>query len=112
MVIIIYSNSQVKDFEKTKQLEQQVQQNCIQKDENSLKNDACITNNATISSKISINTATLEQLKTLPGIGEEKAKNIIEYRTTNGNFLKLEDITKVSGIGESVFVKIKDYITL
>lgn len=112
MVIIIYSNSEVKNFEKTKEKEQQVQEHCIQKDQNALKNDACINENTSTSSKISINKATLEQLQTLPGIGESKAKDIISYREQNGPFTKIEDITKVSGIGESVFAKIKDYITL
>lgn len=112
MVIIIYSNSEVKSFEKTKEKEQQVQEHCIQKDQNALKNDACINENTSTSSKISINKATLEQLQTLPGIGESKAKDIISYREQNGPFTKIEDITKVSGIGESVFAKIKDYITL
>lgn len=112
MVIIIYSNEEVKDFAKTKEVEQQVQQNCIQKDENALINDACITNSTNTSSKVSINNATLEQLQTLPGIGESKAKDIIFYREQNGPFQTLEDITKVTGIGDSVFAKIKDYITL
>lgn len=112
MVIIIYSNSEVKNFEKTKEKEQQVQEFCIQKDQNALKNDACITENTTTSSKVSINNASLEQLQTLPGIGESKAKDIISYREQNGPFTKIEDITKVSGIGENVFTKIKDYITL
>ena len=112
MVIIIYSNSEVKNFEKTKEKEQQLQEFCIQKDQNALKNDACITENTSTSSKISINNASSEELQTLPGIGEAKAKDIISYRNQNGPFEKLEDITKVSGIGESVFAKIKDYITL
>ena len=112
MVIIIYSNEEVKNFAKTKEVEQQVQQYCIQKDEAALKNDACITENTTTSSKVSINKATLEQLQTLPGIGEAKAKEIITYREQNGLFTTLEELKKISGIGESVFAKIKDYITL
>lgn len=112
MVIIIYSNQEVKDFEKTKETEKIVQEKCIQKDENALKNDACIkdtiepTNN-----KININTATLEELQTLPGIGESKAKDIIAYRENN-KFNSIEDIKKVSGIGEGLFAKIKENITI
>ena len=113
MVIIIYSNKQVEDFSKTKEIEKQVQNNCINPSEESLKNDACITEKeTTISGKISINTATLEELQTLPGIGEEKAKNIIKYREENGLFTAIEDLTKINGIGESIFAKIKENITL
>lgn len=112
MVIIIYSNEQVQNFSKTKEVEQQVQQYCIQPDNNALKNDACITESTNTSSKVSINNATLEQLQTLPGIGASKAQDIINYRTEHGQFKSIEDLKNISGIGDSVFAKIKDYITL
>ena len=48
----------------------------------------------------------------LPGIGESKAISIIKYREENGNFATIEDIKNVSGIGDSLFDKIKDYITV
>ena len=112
MVIIIYNNTQVEDFQKTKELEQQLQEKCIQAEENALKNDACITESTSTTSKVSINTATIEELQTLPGIGQAKAQDIIDYRNENGPFNSIEDLTKVSGIGESVFAKIKDYITI
>lgn len=113
MVIIVYSKDEVKDFKKTKELEQQVQNSCIQKDENSLKNDACITTQeSNQSTKVSINNATIEELMTLPGIGESKAKEIIDYRTTNGPFKSIEDLKNIPGIGESIFAKIKENITL
>ena len=60
--------------------------------------------------KISINTATIEELMTINGIGKTKAKNIIEYRNSNGKFKTIEDIKNVSGIGDSTFEKIKNYI--
>lgn len=112
MVIIIYSNEQVQNFSKTKEVEQQVQQYCMQPDNNALKNDACIPESTNTSSKVSINNATLEQLQTLPGIGTSKAQDIINYRTEHGQFQSIEDLKNISGIGDSVFAKIKDYITL
>lgn len=71
-------------------------------------NNNSIVNNQ--NAKISINTADLSLLMTIKGIGEVKAKAIIEYRNKNGLFKKIEDITKVKGIGNSTFEKIKDYI--
>lgn len=111
MVIIIYSKSEVKDFEKTKEKEKTVQEKCIKKDENSLKNDACITDSVKTSGKVSINSATKEELMTLTGIGEAKAEDIIKYREENGPFKTIEDIKNVSGIGDSLFAKIKENIT-
>lgn len=59
---------------------------------------------------ININLATKEELMTITGIGETKAKSIIEYRDNKGDFKKKEDIMKVNGIGKSTFEKIKDEI--
>lgn len=113
MVIIVYSKEEVTNFKKTKEIEQQVQNQCVQKDENSLKNDACISSNNNISTnKISINNATKEELMTLPGIGESKAKDIIDYRTKNGPFKKIEDLKNIPGIGENVYNNLKENITL
>jgi len=61
---------------------------------------------------ININSATAEQLMQLPGIGEAKAAGIIEYRSRIGQFTALEEIMNVSGIGEAMFEKIKDKITV
>ena len=61
---------------------------------------------------ININTATKEQLDSLSGIGEVKAQAIIDYRSVNGNFTKIEDILNVDGIGDALFAKIKDFITV
>lgn len=64
-----------------------------------------------INKKVSINSASKEELMTLTGIGESKALAIIEYRN-NKKFESIEEITNVSGIGESLFEKIKNDITL
>ena len=61
---------------------------------------------------VNINTATKDELDSLPGIGAVTAQAIIDYRTNIGVFKKIEDIMNVSGIGESSFEKIKDYITV
>lgn len=70
------------------------------------------SNISDIDSKISINDADEENLTKISGIGSSKAKSIIEYRKQNGNFKTIEDIMNVSGIGKSLFEKIKDYITV
>jgi len=65
-----------------------------------------------VSNLININTATAEQLMTLSGVGEAKAKSIITYREVNGVFGAIEDIMKVEGIKEGMFAKIKNAITV
>jgi len=61
---------------------------------------------------VNINTASKTDLTTIKGIGESKAEAIISYREKNGKFTKIEDLKNVSGIGDAVFEKIKDYITV
>ncbi len=67
---------------------------------------------STLTSPININTASAEELDVLPGIGPSLAKTIIDYRTTNGPFKTIEDINNVKGIGDALFAKIKDSITV
>ena len=62
--------------------------------------------------KININTASMEELMVLPGVGESKAKSIVEYRKAHGKFGSIEDIMNVSGIKEAMYEKIKDYISV
>ncbi len=105
MTIIVYSNEEV--------LEKLKGEICVC-DCPIRENDACIEeDNTGIDGKlININTATLEELMELPGIGSAKAKEIIAFRTNSGPFNSIEDIKSVNGIGEETFEKIKIYITI
>ena len=113
-VIIIYSHE---DMENNKKSYEEKIEYC-QKD----NNDACVDEVVTFdnsndtkeneSSIININKASVSDLMKLSGIGESKAKNIIEYRDANGGFKDINDIKNVKGIGDSIFDKIKDHITI
>jgi competence protein ComEA len=61
---------------------------------------------------INLNTATIDQLETLPGIGQRTAERIIEYRTKAGGFKRIEDLMNVKGIGEKSFLKLKPLIAV
>jgi competence protein ComEA len=61
---------------------------------------------------VNINTATLEQLDALQGVGPSTAQKIIDYRTANGPFSSIDDIKNVSGIGDAKFAAMKDAITV
>ncbi len=74
--------------------------------------NTCLNKNSTNDNKISLNSATKEELMTLTGVGENKALAIIKYREENNGFKKIEDIMNVSGIGEKAFEKIKDNLKL
>lgn len=60
--------------------------------------------------KVNINTASKQELISLPYIGESKADNILKYRKEHGEFKSKSDILKVKGIGDKIFEKIKDEI--
>ena len=123
MVIIIYTKDEVLNSNVVKTVAKEVEGECICPN---IKNDACIntevndkkeennksSSESNYSGLININTATLEELLTLTGIGESKAKKIIEYREKNGNFEKIEDIMNVSGIGQALYDDIKENITV
>jgi competence protein ComEA len=61
---------------------------------------------------VNLNSATLDQLATLPGIGPKVAERILEYRTKNGGFKKIEELMNVKGIGEKSFLKIKPLVSV
>ena len=73
---------------------------------------AAATQAANAEDLLNINTATVDQLDALPGIGPTTAQKIIDYRTTNGPFARIEDIMNVSGIGPATFDKLRDLITV
>ena len=79
----------------------------VQTEEN--ENDEKIESSSNL---VNINTASVVELMSLDGIGETKAKAIIEYRDTSGGFKSIEDIKNVSGIGESTYENIKNNITV
>lgn len=105
MTIIIYSSDEV--------LEKLKGQICVC-DCPIQENDACIEEDNTKDNNeiININTASKEELMTLPGIGEVRAEEIINYRSNNGSFKTIDDIKNVSGIGEELFEEIKANITV
>lgn len=118
MVIIIYTKEEIQHYNESKIKTEYVYievNNCPDP-----INDSCIKeyeeekidNNEKSNNKVNINNATIEELTTLSGIGESKAKLIIEYREKNGLFKSVEELSNVKGIGESLIEKIKDNITV
>jgi competence protein ComEA len=65
---------------------------------------------ASASGPLNLNTATVAQLETLPGIGKSTAERILEYREKSGGFKKIEDLMNVRGIGEKSFLKLKPLV--
>lgn len=123
MVIIIYTVDEVRKAMETEAVAKIVDNKCVCP---KVTNDACLKQNSTSTSNndnlddnvsneggiVNINTATIEELLTLSGIGESKAKAIVEYREDHGDFKKIEDVMEVSGIGEALYEKIKEHITV
>lgn len=104
MVIYVYSDSEIKNGNNLIDCSTVCETNVIE-----INN--CIENSSN-SDLININTATLDELLNLSGIGESKAENIIKYREENGNFKSIDEIKNISGIGDALFEKIKDKITI
>jgi competence protein ComEA len=61
---------------------------------------------------VNLNTATVSELESLPGIGARTAERIVEYRQKNGGFKKIEELMNVRGVGEKSFLKLKALITV
>jgi len=64
------------------------------------------------SAKVNINTASVEQLATLPGVGEKLAARVVEYRQKSGGFKSIQELMNVRGIGEKNFQKIESHLTV
>ena len=113
MVIIIYSKEEIKKNEIKEVNINYSFNDALINDKDVLTNDNKISNsNISKENKlVNINTCTKEELLTLSGIGESKANAIISYREENGGFKTIEDLLNVSGIGNSIYEKIKNYIT-
>ncbi len=119
MYIVVYTKDEIYNYKKRNENTNEISCasfECVCPD---IKNDACIKESSSTtydtkkqSDKVSINTASKEELMKLPGIGDAKADSIISFRQKNGKFNSTEDIKNVSGIGDSVYEKIKDYIIL
>lgn len=124
MFIIVYTKDEIYNYKNNDEKNKEIicaSFECVCPDS---KNDACIENESkkeddandseekVASEKISINTASKEELMTLSGIGEVKAAAIIKYREDNNGFSNIEDVKNVSGIGDALYEKIKDNITL
>ena len=116
MLIIIYTKEEIEKYKNneinsTSSITQKIEENTKTIDDN---NDVEIKNKniSKTNSKVNINTADKKTLLTITGIGESKANNIIKYRDEKGYFNSIEDIKNVSGIGDSLYEKIKKYITV
>jgi competence protein ComEA len=62
--------------------------------------------------KVNLNAASLEQLDTLPGVGQVTAKRIVEWRTRHGSFSRIEQLRDIDGIGDNKFTKLRDQVTV
>lgn len=115
-VVIIYSKDEINEMKKGNTSVKYVDKECICPMINNVSLfDEAVTNLDGIiidTGKVSLNSATKEELMTLPGIGESKANLIIEYRENNNGFKTTEEIMNVKGIGKSMYEKIKGYIIL
>jgi len=107
MVVVVYTDNEIKKGKKSLECDTKCECEVIEIN-NCIESEIKVTQG----DKVNINKASIEELMTLSGVGESKAKAIIEYRGENGNFKSIEEIKNVSGIGEALFENIKDWITI
>ena len=128
MVIIIYTREEIENYNNSKIKTEYYNNSKIKTEYVYIEvpscpdkvNEACIEdykeekqeNKEETNNLININTANIDELTKLSGIGEAKAKLIIEYREQNGKFKEIKELTNVKGIGDSLIEKIKDNITI
>ncbi len=115
MVIVIYTKDEVKNSNLVNTVIKVIEKECICPN---IENDGCLNTdikdtitNTDTNTLVNINTASIDELQTITGIGESKAQSIIKYREENGKFQTIEDIKNVEGIGEKLYETIKIYIT-
>ena len=114
-VVIIYTKKEIEEAKKGSTSIKYIEKECVcPKIDNSACIEDIISNSQSIinnTGKVNLNTATIQELLTIPNIGESKAKLIIEYRNKTP-FKQIEDIMNIKGIGSGIFEKIKAYITI
>ena len=121
MVIVIYTNDEIKNSNIVDTVIKVIDKECNCPN---IQNDSCInteikeeiTNSDNLQTDnnllININSATIKELQQLDGIGESKAKSIIEYRENNGRFKSIDELLNVNGIGNTLYEDIKGKITV
>lgn len=109
MVIVVYTNDEISKMKEENIKIEYIEKECVCPE---IKNDACITEEKKENTLVNINIASLEELMTIPKIGESKAKDIIKYREENNGFKNIEEIKNINGIKDATYESIKEYITV